>query len=387
MALLALAFSATYAFACQIPVFRYALERWEPGRFTVQVLHRGPLTEQQQGLVDRLQALADDETSPANLTVAKTDLDAEPTDPLGSRLVELASPTQYPWVAVRFPKGTRTDRLAWSGPLDQGFVDSLVDSPARRAIAKRVLDGDSAVWVLIDGENPVENDAADALLKKQLKAMQEKLELPDLEEIEAEDEYQEETQVELRLSFSSIRIARDDPAEQLFVSMLLGSENDLHEFTEPIAIPIFGRGRTYFALVAGGINPEMIEENCRFLIGPCSCQVKEQNPGADLLFAVDWNRMVVGDAAPSRPAPELTGLGALMPTDQAASASENGSAVSPQASQPTETGPTDMVEEDSKGVSAAEPASFAMPITIVVLLGIAVVAVGTLVLFSLFRPS
>ena len=60
--------------------------------------------------------------------------------------------------------------------------------------------------------------------------------------------------------------------------MLLGSESDLREFNEPIAIPIYGRGRTYFALVGNGINPEMIEENCRFLIGACSVPSEAGKP-------------------------------------------------------------------------------------------------------------
>src|ERR1041384_4320897 len=36
------------------------------------------------------------------------------------------------------------------------------------------------------------------------------------------------------------------------------------------------------------ITPEMIADVAKFLCRECSCQVKELNPGVDLLFVADW---------------------------------------------------------------------------------------------------
>jgi hypothetical protein len=56
-----------------------------------------------------------------------------------------------------------------------------------------------------------------------------------------------------------------------------------------MAFAVFGRGRALFPLIGAGITAENIrDEHARFLIGPCTCKVKEQNPGVDLLFAADW---------------------------------------------------------------------------------------------------
>ena len=93
--------------------------------------------------------------------------------------------------------------------------------------------------------------------------------------------------------------------------MLRGSEPDLRSFTDPIVVPVFGRGRTYYALVGKGIRGETIEENCQFLCGACSCQVKNENPGVDLLMAVNWSDKIGGSAMPEFVLPELTGIGAL----------------------------------------------------------------------------
>ena len=45
---------AVVAEACSVPVFRYALERWQSDPYEVFVFHRGKLTADQQASVDRL---------------------------------------------------------------------------------------------------------------------------------------------------------------------------------------------------------------------------------------------------------------------------------------------------------------------------------------------
>ena len=94
--------------------------------------------------------------------------------------------------------------------------------------------------------------------------------------------------------------------------MLLGSEEDLAESKEPIAFPIYGRGCVLYALVGKGINAETIDEACAFLVGPCSCIVKEENPGVDLLVSADWDGQVRRQAVPERALPELTGFSAFL---------------------------------------------------------------------------
>ena len=44
--------SATVTNACSVPVFRYALERWQPDTFQALVLHRGSLRDEQKKLID-----------------------------------------------------------------------------------------------------------------------------------------------------------------------------------------------------------------------------------------------------------------------------------------------------------------------------------------------
>jgi len=302
--------------ACSTPVFRYALERWQPDRYEVIVLHREPLTDSQNQLLESLGQSTRDENVPVNVTVRTIDL-TQPLEQEDQQLLSAANPTeQSPWMLVRYPALTDTSRLAFSGPFDGETFRALIDSPARRAVVERIVGGDSAVWVLVESGDPVKDDAAEQLLRQRLGHLEKTLQLPSpvdsgINDLFPRDESSQESTTDAPLRLSWIRIGRDDPEERFFVSMLINSESDLHEFNEPIAIPIYGRGRSHYALVGKGINDDNIDQSCQFVCGSCSCEVKAQNPGADMLIRANWDQLIAGVFVEERSLPPLTGLGAL----------------------------------------------------------------------------
>src|SRR5690606_34586936 len=66
---------AVMLWACNVPVFRYAMAYWEPDPFRVVLLHRGPLAEEVRVEVTELQHAARDSDRPANLELILVDLD------------------------------------------------------------------------------------------------------------------------------------------------------------------------------------------------------------------------------------------------------------------------------------------------------------------------
>ena len=46
--------------------------------------------------------------------------------------------------------------------------------------------------------------------------------------------------------------------------------------------------RVHHLLQIKDITADNLKEAARFLTGPCTCKVKEQNPGVDLLVLADW---------------------------------------------------------------------------------------------------
>ena len=86
--------------------------------------------------------------------------------------------------------------------------------------------------------------------------------------------------------------------------MLLAVEPDLHKFEkEPMVFAVYGRGRAMPPYVGKGITQANLVDCIAFLAGACSCMVKDENPGVDLLMRWDW------DATAERMAAEDEGSG------------------------------------------------------------------------------
>src|SRR5207249_671160 len=93
----------------------------------------------------------------------------------------------------------------------------------------------------------------------------------------------------LAAKFSMLRVRSGDAAEQPFVAMLAGPKGAAALRDGPWFATVFGRGRVLGAWPAADFGDEQTDEICMFLLGACSCQVKRENPGWDLLLAADWD--------------------------------------------------------------------------------------------------
>ena len=72
------------------------------------------------------------------------------------------------WMVLRYPPTTRIEQEVWAGELDAPNVEHLLNSPKRREIAKRLLAGETAVWLLLETGARDQDDAAAAVLTKRL---------------------------------------------------------------------------------------------------------------------------------------------------------------------------------------------------------------------------
>ena len=297
--------SAPSAFACSVPVFRYALERWQPDWYEVVVFHRGPLAGGDLTVVEWLRQAEECQTPLANFSLRTIDISKE-LDADTQKLWEAQQGAEPPWAIVRYPLRSQALGNVWAGRLTASAAIAIVDSPARRQVMKRIVEGETAVWVMLDCGKREQDDAAAKKLQKLLDEALETVHLPDqsIDGFEGEPD----PPAGLQLKFSILRISRKTPAEQVFVNMLLRSEDDLSGFDEPMVFPVFGRGRALYALVGKGINKDNVEEACAFLVGPCSCQVKVLNPGIDLLMRADWAVPLEGRLVAVDELPPLMGL-------------------------------------------------------------------------------
>jgi len=309
------------AHACSVPVFRYALERWEADAYRVTVAYDGALSPESQALLDGLTQESLDPESPVNLVVTTSDLASAAEDFLQD--VAGGLPVgEGPQLILRHPHGAAGEGIVWAAPLSSASVAALTGSPARREIAGRILRGEAAVWILLEGGSKDEDEKAASLLHAQLTRLEKMLSGPARPYGASATANQEEAAdlppaapasddvfPQPQVSFSMLRVSRHDPREAVLRSMLLASEPDLDEYPDqPIAFAVFGRGRVLYALVGRGINSENVEKACRFLAGPCACDIKAKSSGIDLLIVADWQSAVSGEALTEVPESPLTGV-------------------------------------------------------------------------------
>ena len=283
--LLAIALLTTHALACSVPVFRYGLEHWAPDAYQITVFKTGSLTDAERLLVEKL--------SPASHTNASTQIVDLNTATAEQK--DLWNKAGQPGLMVMPPPASPTKQPVWTAPLSAESVAAIQDSPMRQDIAHRLAEGDSAIWLLLESGDKAADDAAAKALEGHLTRAAETMELPKLDDQDIKNGLVSVPDEGLRLTFPMLRLRRDDPAEQFLLHCLLATEPDLKDLKAPMVFPIFGRGRVLYSLVGRGITMENVTHAASFLLGSCSCQIKEQNPGVDLLLSADWKALLKVD--------------------------------------------------------------------------------------------
>ena len=227
--------------ACTTPVFQYALQRWHGDPYRISVSCKKGTAS---GAIRALRKLE---------TISAITLSITGTRQATPRLI------------VKYPSESQIETVICSEPLSADAVKRISDSPIRRKIARKLLDGDAYVWLLLKCGDEKKDESAATLLEKELKKRSE-------------------------FSFSIIPISRSDTSEKFLIQMLTGLNPTLkHHADEPIAFPMFGRARILLALVGEKITPKNIRGACDFMTGPCACEIKIMNPGVDMLMNIDWD--------------------------------------------------------------------------------------------------
>jgi hypothetical protein len=278
-------FCTMVAIACNVPVFRYALERWEVDPYEIVVFQRKPLSAEQDALLAGMEKAGRDGL--ANLTVNRVNLAGEVPAPLRSLWDVQKNPTS-PWMVLRYPQQLGIETPAWAGGLSAESVATLLDSPARRDIAQKLLSGDAVVWLLLESGDQKQDDQAERLIETETSKLQQILKLPE----PSPQDPPMNANLPLKIAFSTVRVRRSDPAERVLVNLLLNWNPKLLPAQEAMLFPIFGRGRVIPPAIGPEIRAEAMREMAEFLTGPCSCQIKEMNPGYDLLLTANWSSLV-----------------------------------------------------------------------------------------------
>jgi hypothetical protein len=263
-----------------LPVFRCALEGWPVRDYQVVIFHRGPLDMDVQDLVTAMKE------APlrwgANIATSTADV-AEDMDEATLALWKSQTNAEPPWMVVLAPPNEEYSPVLWAGRFGADTVKAVLDSPARKKAIEALVRGDSAVWVLLECGDAMRDEAAVDTLAGTLKQLEKDSRLS----ASITSAPPAKFKLPLRISFSLVRVTRNDPAEEFFVNLL--SQGERFHPAKPAVFPVFGRGRTLGALSGKHLDDEFILDACSFITGGCSNGVKELRPGKDLLLCVRWD--------------------------------------------------------------------------------------------------
>jgi hypothetical protein len=288
--LVILLLAVVQAAACSVPVFRYALERWPPSNYQLWVFHQGPLDEAQRQLADDLDRLVVQGGQPTNVEIQWADVSGT-LSPAAAKAYAEQKPTTFPHATLWFAAHGAASGIAYAGPAEPATLRGLLQSPVRQAVAQRLLGGDSAVWLLVESGTPAKDDRAHTVVSATLTQMATELKLPEHDPKDG-DVRLAEGATPLTISFPLLRVSRQDPAERGLIQLLTAAFTPTPPADQPLVVVIAGQGRAIALLSGAEIDPGYLSAWCEFIAGPCSCQVKAELPGSDLL--ADWSQLKDG---------------------------------------------------------------------------------------------
>jgi hypothetical protein len=302
IALALIALSGT-VLACNIPVFRFALERWRPDSIEILLFHRSGLSEAHETFIRESTPKSENPKAPSRVLWTRCDLDAPDQWERGAHQVwqdvsERAKTTGLPLAVVRskIPNGRMFPN--WVGALEQLPKATLWDSPVRQELSRRLLKGDAVVWLMMPSRDSMKTKQVRDRLQATLAALARELELPEGIGQPGSELYSE---VPLLVQFSVLEWDPADQREKYLTELFLGFQSKAYQEGYPLVAPVFGRGRALEILPTDDMDEGMIRDLTAFLCGACSCQVKERNPGFDLLLGTAWDKELFGESSPAPP--------------------------------------------------------------------------------------
>ncbi|MEX0321579.1 MAG: hypothetical protein AB3N63_05430 [Puniceicoccaceae bacterium] len=298
---------ACSAVACNVPVFRYALERWDADIYYALVVYGSAgLTESEQSAYDLLRKYSISDYGAINLDVYQYSRDALAQSEFAPLFLESDASSDEATVYLFHPLSAEKTGPIWEAPLTVSNVHRILADPDRLELITRIASGTSFVMVMLESGDPERDEAAWQRLSDAMATVSDFL--PSPEGIELHDgtiignEYMAAdpanklmSPIPLKLEFDLQRIPRTE-ANSVLTSSLLSVDPKLAGMeSEPMVFPVFARGRFIYPMIGDEITEDNVLYVSNYICGACSCEIKVQNPGMDLPVLMDWEAALYGD--------------------------------------------------------------------------------------------
>jgi len=255
--------------ACTVPLFKYALDRWEPEYYRLTIITDRGFSKQQ---IENCEIIL--EKNYTNLFLL-TNSFANIPKKIKQQLAKGDN------AFIEFAPKLKADRILWHGKLTTKKLTALTTSLINKQIVSHLIKNESAVWLFIPAKQAAKqqlNAQKLQLLKTTLHQAKQNLKLP-------------EAGRNLTIAFPIIEVNADILANSLlFDNLKILLPQDVALGDTPLTVPIIGRGRALFALFCDRFSEKSILDLSKYIIGACACEVKVMNPGIDLLFSANWDK-------------------------------------------------------------------------------------------------
>jgi len=143
-------------------------------------------------------------------------------------------------------------------------LSGLSSSPLREKVASELMAGKLCVMLYLKTDNKEKDD-------KGLNTLQSTIESSPFNKI-----------------ITVVELSRNSSGEHHFASLLLNVEDDLKDIQEPMLFGIFGRFKALEPLLGKGISEENINLMIDYFTAECSCLIKDDLPGTNILSPDQW---------------------------------------------------------------------------------------------------
>ncbi len=292
------------ATACNVPVFRYALERWPVSPYRAVVVKAGDLTKSEKADFDLLERAGDGENGMLNLVLWNPNDEDLKKSGLDKVLPTPPGPTAV--VHLLYPVATGEDKPFWSAQLTPDAVKKIRGSAFRNALVKKILEGNSGVFVVLESGDGKKDGKVVQEIEGYIREIAKEMELPpgvvaadgSVTGAAGADAFDPinrlRSAIPLKIAFTTLRMAR--AADEVLAALLLGvgAERERKIEEGPMVFAVYGRARALTPMIGEDIGIDNIGSIAYYFTGACSCQIKALNPGTDLLIDHDWDSSLFG---------------------------------------------------------------------------------------------
>ncbi|MFZ2657499.1 MAG: hypothetical protein WAX69_21365 [Victivallales bacterium] len=300
------------------PLFQLGLRKWETDTYKAVVIYSGEHPVGKEQGISFIEGRIQNKVKTLNLEILKVDInDKSMIDEKTNGILKTFKPDRLPFTVIYFPAVSDVEIPLWAGYLTFPAAGFICDSPARREIARRLLKGDNAVWLLVDSGNEEADANAYRMLSGELRQASGVIPEPsqangNLGTIPEENSVVPALNVPVPtpMKMSIVRISKDDKSEMILLEMLNCMEPEIMSNKDnPVLVPVYGRGRILEILSSDEVDSENVRTAIHKLSDPCAGGLKDPDSGSDMLMSVNWNAFVKDELSVDKDLPALKAFG------------------------------------------------------------------------------